>query len=49
MAVSAGFQGSKLCPAPVAIEDHGDVLRLSEPLNFFDDAAAVEAIEQAFT
>jgi hypothetical protein len=49
VAVSAGFQRSQFCPAPVAIENHGDVMGLSEPLNFFDDASAVEAIEQTFT
>jgi hypothetical protein len=49
VAVSAGFQRSKLRPATIAIEDHGDVLGFGEPLNLFEDAAAVEAIEQAFT
>ena len=49
VAVSAGFQRSQFCPAPVAIEDHGNVLGFSKPLNLFEDATAVEAIEQAFT
>ena len=47
--VSAGFQGSQFRPASVAIENHGDVLRLLQPCDLFEDATTVEAIEKTFT
>lgn len=49
VAVSAGFQRPQFGPASVAIQDHGNVVGFSEPLNFFEDATAVEAVEQSFT
>jgi hypothetical protein len=49
VAMSAGFQRSQFGPAPIAIQDHGDVLGLLKPCDFFEDATTVEAIEKTFT
>jgi hypothetical protein len=46
--MGTGLQRSGFCPTPIAIKNHGNVLRFGERLNFFENPSAVETIEEAF-